>query len=178
MELGALICSPKQAQCDRCPIANQCIAFRDGKVHRIPRLIPRPQTVRRYFAAFVLERKGRFLVRQRPANVVNAHLWEFPSAELTRKNGDLMEVAKTALGTVPDKLEPLCEINHSITRYRIRLQVFKARYHAGQREGRWFASRKLVSLPFSSAHGKILQFVLGSSKLRVGGTSRSVNCDL
>jgi adenine-specific DNA glycosylase len=30
----------------------------------------------------VAERNGRFLVRQRPAGVVNAHLWEFPNVEI------------------------------------------------------------------------------------------------
>ena len=43
------------------------------------------QTHRRHarrFIAFVVERNGKFLVRQRPAGVVNAHLWEFPNVEI------------------------------------------------------------------------------------------------
>ena len=39
---------------------------------------PRPAR----FVAFVAERNGMFLVRQRPAGVVNAHLWEFPNVEI------------------------------------------------------------------------------------------------
>jgi len=82
MELGALVCTPRNAQCLLCPLKKMCVAFREGRVEALPNLGRRePVTARRY-AAFVVERDGKFLVRQRPAGVVNAHLWEFPNVEL------------------------------------------------------------------------------------------------
>jgi len=82
MELGALICMPRQPQCPVCPVKKLCVAFREDRVGELPNLGRRTATTARHFIAFVIERNGRFLVRQRPAGVVNAHLWEFPNVEV------------------------------------------------------------------------------------------------
>ena len=57
-------------------------AFAESRVEELPNLGRREKATARTFAAFVIERDGKFLVRQRPAGVVNAHLWEFPNAEI------------------------------------------------------------------------------------------------
>ena len=82
MELGALVCTPRQPQCPVCPVKKLCVAFRQNRVGELPNLGRRTATTARRFIAFVIERNGKFLVRQRPAGVVNAHLWEFPNLEV------------------------------------------------------------------------------------------------
>ena len=82
MELGALICTPQNPQCRICPVRKQCVALSEGRVAELPNLGKRNPPTARHFVAFVVERNGRFLVRQRPAGVLNAHLWEFPNLEI------------------------------------------------------------------------------------------------
>ena len=82
MELGALVCTPRNPQCQICPANKLCVAFRQNRVGELPNLGRRTATTARRFIAFVIERSGKFLVRQRPAGVVNAHLWEFPNVEV------------------------------------------------------------------------------------------------
>jgi len=82
MELGALVCTPRNAQCTICPVKELCVAFREKRVEELPNLGQRQQATARRFVAFVVERNGKFLVRQRPAGVVNGHLWEFPNVEV------------------------------------------------------------------------------------------------
>jgi A/G-specific adenine glycosylase len=82
MELGALVCTPRQPQCLICPVKKLCVAFRENRAAELPNLGRRTATTTRRFIAFVIERNGKFLVRQRPAGVVNAHLWEFPNVEI------------------------------------------------------------------------------------------------
>jgi len=82
MELGALVCTPRNPQCPVCPVKKLCVAFRKNRVAELPNLGRRAATTARRFIAFVIERNGKFLVRQRPAGVVNAHLWEFPNVEV------------------------------------------------------------------------------------------------
>jgi A/G-specific adenine glycosylase len=82
MELGALVCTPRNPQCQICPVKKFCVAFREGRVGELPNLGRRTATTARRFIAFAVERNGKFLVRQRPAGVVNAHLWEFPNIEI------------------------------------------------------------------------------------------------
>jgi hypothetical protein len=90
-------------------------------------------------------------------------------------NGEsyLPAVAKSALGFIPKKLHALCEIKHSITRYRITLEAHRAgapvsdparsgsraKNTPGRRsalQGRWLTIAKLKKLSFPSAHKKIL----------------------
>jgi A/G-specific adenine glycosylase len=176
MEVGALICTPRNPQCRICPVKKLCVAFRDNRVGELPNLGKRETATTRRFAAFVVERKGRFLVRQRPAGVVNAHLWEFPNVETTNGKSDLELAAKDIFGIAPVRIEPLCVVKHSITRYRITLDAFRVssggtsstsphseKTKSGTRETRpsekagvWKTPAQMQSLAFTSAHRKVL----------------------
>jgi A/G-specific adenine glycosylase len=127
MELGALVCTPRNPQCLICPVKKLCVAFKENRVEDFPNLGKREAATMRRFIAFVIERKGTLLVRQRPAGVVNAHLWEFPNIE---RNGDGMspeKIFQSNFGLAPAQLRPLCTVKHSITRYRITLEAFRVR---------------------------------------------------
>src|SRR5271156_6733811 len=76
MELGALICTPRNPQCLICPVKKLCVAFKKNRVEELPNLGKREAATARTFFAFVIERNGKFLVQQRPVGIVNAHLWE------------------------------------------------------------------------------------------------------
>ncbi len=142
MELGALICTPRNPQCLICPVKKLCIAFKENRVEELPNLGKREAATARHFVAFVIVRDGRFLVRQRPTGVVNAHLWEFPNAEVTlNKSSSGRESAHFTLQNIQSRLtsaatnqwldaemirlaKPLGTIKHSITRYRMTLEAF------------------------------------------------------
>jgi A/G-specific adenine glycosylase len=161
MELGALICTPKQPRCLLCPLQSNCTALRSGRVDQLPNLGPRIAATSRHFAAFVIKNRGCFLVRQRPVGVVNAHLWEFPNVEMTSKRGTLKKLAGDSLGIKMISLERLCTIKHTITRYRITLEAYHAK--AGRIKlppnARWATPDEMASLAFTSAHGKVLQYL-------------------
>jgi len=154
MELGALVCTPRNPQCRICPARPLCVAFKEHRIEELPNLGKRATTAKRRFVAFVVERTGRYLVRQRPAGVVNAHLWEFPNVETVPRQGSspakrdesahhsngkgqsrltsaattvkprIIRAART-LGLKFRAAKPFCTIKHSITRYRITLDAFR-----------------------------------------------------
>jgi A/G-specific adenine glycosylase len=173
MELGALVCMPRNPQCQICPVKNLCVACREARVGELPNLGKREAATARRFVAFVVERNGRFLVRQRPAGVVNAHLWEFPNAESGDDKSDMKTIYKSIFGIEPPEVLPLCTVKHSITRYRITLEAFRvrpggassARPHnkMGRRgtppsgnNGVWLSPVQLRKLAFTAAHKTIL----------------------
>jgi len=170
MELGALICTPRNPQCQICPVKKLCVAFREDRVVELPNLGKRPAATARHFIAFVIEKNGRFLVRQRPAGIVNAHLWEFPNAE--GNGAGKKDVFKSIFGIAPPVLQPICTVKHSITRYRITLEAFRVQLggrssttpqiprarsaRPSENNEVWLTPAKLDSLAFTSAHRKIL----------------------
>ena len=157
MELGALICTPRQPKCPLCPLQKNCIAFRENRTDRLPDLENRAEPTKRNFAAFIVEMKGRFFVRQRPAKVVNAHLWEFPNVETTGTRS----FSGDEFFHFPPADPPWFTIKHSITRYRISLAVFRAALRSERKisDGKWLRVSELRKLAFTSAHRKILNRV-------------------
>jgi len=161
MELGATICTPRQPRCLLCPVKKFCIARRYNRIDEIPNLDQRPRSTERRFIAFLIENRGRYLIRQRPIDVVNAHLWEFPNMEVINAQIDLRQLAKSLLGFRVVSLQPRGQLKHTITRYRITLDVFGAT-PAVQAEmtaanERWLSLAQLQKLAFTSAHRKIWQ---------------------
>ena len=160
MELGATLCTPQNAKCPQCPVRSHCAALREGRVDELPNLGPRAAATAREFHAFVVERDGEFLVTQRPASGVNAGLWEFPNLEVTGETRLPADSLKLLL-ELTARCEPLCEVRHTITRYRITQRVFRVRSAAAASgiptDTRWLDLEGLHALPFTSAHRRILR---------------------
>jgi A/G-specific adenine glycosylase len=165
MELGALICMPRNAQCAICPVKKLCVAFRENRVEDLPNLDEREQATAQRFFAFVIERDGEFLVRQRPVGVVNAHLWEFPNVEVNGSKISVKNILNTEFGVTATKVSPLVKIKHSITRYRITVEAFTVHPggasfvspHSNSNHAHWKTPAQMQALAFTSAHGKILR---------------------
>lgn len=159
MELGALVCLPRaQARCDMCPLARLCVARRTHRVATIPALAPRVAVEQRLFAAFLVRNKGRFLLRQIPAGKVNAHLWEFPSVELS-PNAEGPPSQEQIMSGLKLKLAgttPVCTLKHSITRYRITLRAYSAVAEPrSRRDEKWLSAAQINTLALTSAHRKV-----------------------
>jgi len=157
MELGALVCTPRSPQCLICPVQTLCEAFRQGRTEELPNLGERTASTAREFMAFVVEHGGQVLVRQRPAGVVNAHLWEFPNVEHQGKDADPKAIFKDLFKVKAPNLRQLHVVKHSITRYRITLTAYHAslpKRPAGL-AGVWVELDQLGDLAFAAAHKKL-----------------------
>ena len=157
MELGALVCTPRNPQCQICPVKKLCVACKEKRTEELPNLGKREAAMARRFIAFVVERNGRFLIRQRPTGVVNAHLWEFPNVEATGVNSNPKEIFESDFGSAPKDFMPLVTVKHSITRYRITLEAFAVRLKKvnTKMDGVWKTPAQMQRLAFASAHKRL-----------------------
>lgn len=157
MELGALVCTPRNPQCWNCPVKKLCVAFRTNRVEELPNLGKHERATARRFVAFVIQRDGKFLVRQRPVGIVNAHLWEFPNVEINGANPSAKQLFKSAFGFIPPELLPVATIKHAITRYRITLDAFAAsvKRFPPTSVGLWKTPAQMHRLAFTAAHKRL-----------------------
>ena len=161
MELGATLCTPRAPTCSECPLAKQCRAHQTGRSEEFPQSKMRTAATERRFVVAVLERDGKFLVRQRPARVVNAGLWEFPNEELADPEADARSAVVSWLHLSKGKLLPLKPVKHAITRYRITLEIFRA--DVGKKRlsieagATWADPATLDHLAFTGAHRRIVR---------------------
>ena len=162
MELGALVCTPRQPQCEICPANRLCIARREDRVSELPNLGKRKAATARRFIALAVECDGKLLVHQRPEGTVNAHLWEFPNWEVEKQPVAATALAKKILGLAPASLKPLATIKHSITRYRITVEALLAeiKTRPAAVDGVWKSPGQMGRLAFTAAHKKLASLAI------------------
>ena len=82
MELGALVCTPKNPDCKRCPLAKMCAAKKDGLWADYPvKKGKRELPVRKVTSVIVKDTKGRVLLVQNREGGLLKGLWELPTVE-------------------------------------------------------------------------------------------------
>ena len=81
MELGALICTPRNPRCEICPLKSGCRAYAEGRTAELPvKKAAKPVRVRRM--DYLLSIKdGRLSVQKRTANDIWQNLYQFPLRE-------------------------------------------------------------------------------------------------
>jgi len=164
MELGALLCTPREPRCEACPLSSCCQARRLGLQHKIPGRLVRPSEIEVQEAGVVIRRAHRVLLVQRPSTGRWAGLWEFPHDQVRPKENyaaAARRICQSAVGIKTGSVNELLTLNHSVTRFRIRLTFFEAKYRNGKfrskfySQGRWLSPAEVQSLPVSAPNRKL-----------------------
>jgi A/G-specific adenine glycosylase len=80
MELGALLCRPKNPSCVSCPLQRQCRAYALQSPEQFPYKNPKKKLPTRYATAFIVRREdGAILLRKRPPKGLLGGMMEVPT---------------------------------------------------------------------------------------------------
>lgn len=89
MELGALVCRPKNPLCSSCPLQKDCQAYTLGEVDDFPLKQQKKPLPTRYTTAFVIRKNGAILLRKRPLQGLLGGMMEVPTTPWEeQKKGD------------------------------------------------------------------------------------------
>ncbi len=164
MELGALICRPRQPRCDQCPLAGLCAARAQGVQHQLPPPARKAKITPVEEAAVVIRRGDELLLVQRPAEGRWANLWEFPHGPIEpgeTPTKAALRLARELTGACVRIGQPVACIRHGITRFRITITCFEATYREGRfrsgfyRRGEWVRPDRLSAYALSSPQRKL-----------------------
>lgn len=130
MELGAVVCTPRQPTCSACPVAEECAARRDGTQDRLPVVPERKKLVEvQSRAVLVPLPEGRVLGSRIPHGEVNGGQIDLPGPGALVPMGTSVEL-ESALqrlyGVAFQVGEVVTLVNHGITHHKIRLRVHRA----------------------------------------------------
>ncbi|NBB92198.1 MAG: A/G-specific adenine glycosylase, partial [Gammaproteobacteria bacterium] len=94
MDLGATLCTPRRPACERCPVAEDCVARGSGRVEELPASKPKRSRPRRDTTLVIIENdRGELLLQRRPPSGIWGGLWSLP------ESGDIASLPRsTALG--------------------------------------------------------------------------------
>jgi A/G-specific adenine glycosylase len=85
MELGALVCLPRQPLCGDCPLRAVCVAYKKGLTGVLPLKNVRKAPKDRYFNYFYIECGGKSWLRKRSGRDIWHSLFEFPLIETVQE---------------------------------------------------------------------------------------------
>ena len=164
MELGALICTPRNPGCGECPLAADCCALAEDLVDQLP-VKRKRKAVPHYEVAVGLVFDGdRVLIAQRGQDQMLGGLWEFPGG---KREGE-ETLAATCKREVQEEVgldvtvgEEICTIQHAYSHFSITLTAFRCALRGPaaalccDRPTQWVRTDQFRDLPFPKANHKI-----------------------
>ena len=121
MDLGATVCTRANPACERCPVARDCMARREGRVHELPSARKRKPLPLKRSTWIVLLHQGSVLLERRPSAGIWGGLWAFPELE----SGLPKVFCRNVLGCEVKQTQRLAEIEHGFTHFKLRVQPFR-----------------------------------------------------
>lgn len=168
MELGALVCTPRNPDCQGCPLARKCRAFREKAVNDYPRRIKKARTPEYHIAVGIIWKGSRVLITQRKPEGLLGGLWEFPGGKLrnneTPPDACAREI-KEEVNLEVETLERIARIRHAYTHFRIVMDVFRCAYQSGRVhlrgpvDFRWIRLHEIEKFPFPGANRKFIPLI-------------------
>lgn len=174
IELGAMVCTPRDPACEVCPVSAWCSARRLGRVQEIPVQASAGEIpVLDVVALLVEDQEGQVLFAKRQLDGVLGGLWGLPMVEQDDGEG----LAAAAMRCIPGAClvldeERLGTVEHAFSHKRWRVRVHQARLVDGEPRGDgveawgWRAWGARGSLPSSTLDGKVFEAVSEASLTR------------
>ena len=126
MDLGALVCRPRGADCLGCPLREECVAARSDPMQFPAALRKNERKVRLGVAFFAQDRRGNFLVRRRAKSGLLAGTLELPGAIGI---GDLEDANVLKWEPFAGKWERLPDaVEHAFTHFTLRMNIFRGTF--------------------------------------------------
>jgi A/G-specific adenine glycosylase len=183
MELGAVVCTPKNPSCLVCPVAADCLARARGLQDTLPVVADRAAPLEVAEACALVVREGRILVVQRGPVGLWGGFWEFPTIHLSgadpagRSFGDAVDLAEGVrrLTGVEARVGPAVKtVRFGVTKHRVTLSAHGAEGIGGDptpgpglARVAWEGPEALADRPFGKAGRQLLAW------LRAGGLGRA-----
>jgi len=122
MDLGATLCTRRGPKCMQCPVAQDCVARREGRTEELPTPRVRKALPERETAMLLLLHKGEILLEKRPPAGIWGGLWSLPEAIV---DADHAAASRERFGVEPRQCTPLPLLDHGFTHFRLRIHPMR-----------------------------------------------------
>ncbi len=170
MDLGGLICTPKNPDCAICPVAHHCLAYLGDFVDDRPIKKERQQQVLIEMATGLLLKNGHIFIQQRHENDIWGGLWEFPGGRLKENERPEAAVVREYYEETSFNVE-ICRkvttVIHFYTKYKVTLHCYQCRLvqesllpdlQAAQ-AFHWIREDQLDNYGFPAGHRKFIEHI-------------------
>lgn len=153
MELGATICTPRNPDCQSCPVSTECRAYQLGAAEQFPRPKISKASISLEIPLLLMSDRGKVLLRKESGPLMDG-MYHLPHGN------DLLLAATKGI----ERGRLLGSFRHTVTHRRIEFHLFEG--HASHRiadgpgEFVWIDPRDLAELPHPSYVAKAIRMWL------------------
>jgi A/G-specific adenine glycosylase len=164
MDLGSMLCIPKDPQCPRCPLRHLCKATASGAPERYPSKVAKKKIPHITAISALIQKDGRVLLNKRPPNGLLGGLWEFPNWKIEEKRRLRLRLRLRLRNHIKKEMGMNVEVKESIGVFHQTFSHFKLTLHIYQcqssnsnkkRKGKWIPIKNLDQLAMPKIHRKI-----------------------
>lgn len=167
MDLGRMVCRPREPLCAQCPVRAHCLAYARGTQRQRPVKPKRAETPHyNVVAGLIWNDEGKLLIAQRPLEGLLGGLWEFPGGK--QEPGETLEAClqrelREELAIEVSVGELFVVVRHGFTHFRITLHAFTCRYESGEpqtlgvRDWAWSTPDELSRYTFGKADRQVIE---------------------
>jgi len=159
MDLGATICTPRNANCEKCPIRKFCKSYKTGNQAMRPVRKRKKKVPHHVHSAAVIVEDGRVLLAQRPKKGLLGGMWEFPNGRVNGGNPvlGLADVIWAGYQVQIHAGNPLCIIDHAYTHFKITEHAYACTMLKSsiQENMRWVNLKDLNDFPMGKVDREI-----------------------
>jgi A/G-specific adenine glycosylase len=166
MDLGSMLCTPKDPQCPHCPLRNLCRGYLSGKPESYP-----PRTIKKTIPhitaiSAVIQRDGKVLLNRRPPKGLLGGLWEFPNWKIkTKKNlkRQLRENVKEGFELKVKVKSLLGTFQQTYSHFKLTLHFYQCQSSNPNKNknGKWILIKNLDQLAMPRIHRRIAEMIDG-----------------
>ena len=151
MELGALICKPRNPTCLICPVRDSCVARNTGRIEEFPPPKPKKETQELRIPLYLVrDRRGRVLMRRASGTLMDA-MYHLPHGDTSLLDGapPLAATTGTLIGT----------FRHTVTTRKIEFLLYEAEVQGRTKGFEWIDIEKMHEIPHPSYVRKALKLI-------------------
>lgn len=174
MELGATVCTPSNPECEACPLAAECVAYKTTKTNEIPYKSPSKKRPHHQIGVgIIFNEDEEVLIALRQEDAMLGGLWEFPGGK--KEDDEEMEATvkrelKEELGVKVSIRKPFMKLDHAYSHFKITMHAYLCDLESGipkpnsSQEVRWISIDELEDYPFPKANRKLTEKLMNLNK--------------
>ena len=170
MELGAIVCTPTNPECESCPLSVDCTAYKSAETDSIPYKSPRKKIPHHTIGVgLVTNGSGDLLIALRPDDAMLGGLWEFPGGKKETSESIEETVERELneeLGVTVEVGEKFMDLKHAYSHFKITLHAYWCTISDGvpkpksSNEIRWVSLEEIDKYPFPKANKVLINKLL------------------
>ncbi|GGK03561.1 adenine DNA glycosylase [Lentibacillus kapialis] len=164
MELGALICTPKEPMCMFCPVQEHCRAFQEGVEQELPvKSKAKKQKKIPYTVLLIRNERDEYLIEKRPEEGLLANLWQFPMVPVAEIGQDhIVTWFEMEYGIKIELSSKQGDLKHVFSHIIWQMEIVAATTSNKAVEDerlRFVSLQELETYPFPVSHQKMMPYI-------------------